>query len=59
MSGVIGDEISSYADEVAAEVDESISFWDEAFVVGEGDGLALIDAGGLVVEVDANAVAVR
>ena len=34
-----------YSDKVSAEVDDSVSFLDEAFVVADCDGLALVNAG--------------
>ena len=55
IRGVVGDKLSSYADEVSSEVDDSISFLDEAFVVANCDGLALVNAGLFVLKVDAKA----
>ena len=44
IRGVIGDKLSTCTGEVAAVVDDSISFWDQRLVVGDGDGLPLVDA---------------
>ena len=51
---VVCDKLSSYADKVSTKVDDSVSFLDEAFVVADCDGLALVNAGLFVLKVDAN-----
>ena len=42
IRGVVGDKLSSYSDKVSSEVDDSVIFLDEAFVVADCDGLQTV-----------------